>query len=56
MLIVLWGTGKRNVLIRDAHVRMLHGEEIPVEITASCMDPGYLLLLTGARNGELKVR
>ncbi|KAJ8731039.1 hypothetical protein PYW08_002452 [Mythimna loreyi] len=56
-IIINWNpiTGKRNVLIRDAHVRMLHGEEIPVEITASCLDPGYLLLLTGARNGELKV-
>ncbi|KAJ8731038.1 hypothetical protein PYW08_002451 [Mythimna loreyi] len=48
-------TGKRNVMIRDAHVRVLHGEVIPVEITAACFDPGHLLLLTGARNGELKV-
>lgn len=47
--------GKRNTLIRDAHTRLLHGELIPVEITAACFDPGYQLLLTGARNGSLKV-
>nr|XP_049696246.1 WD repeat-containing protein on Y chromosome isoform X1 [Helicoverpa armigera] len=56
-IIMNWNpvTGKRNVLIRDAHTRLLHGELIPVEITAACFDPGYQLLLTGARNGELKV-
>lgn len=42
-------------MVRDAHTRLLHGELIPVEITAGCFDPGYQLLLTGARNGELKV-
>ncbi|XP_026732970.1 WD repeat-containing protein on Y chromosome-like [Trichoplusia ni] len=56
-IIINWNpvSGKRNVMVRDAHVRLLHGELIPVEITASCFDPGYQLLLTGARNGELKV-
>uniref|UniRef100_A0A2A4JIS4 WD repeat-containing protein on Y chromosome n=1 Tax=Heliothis virescens TaxID=7102 RepID=A0A2A4JIS4_HELVI len=56
-IIINWNpvTGKRNVLIRDAHTRLLHGELIPVEITASCFDPGYQLMLTGARSGELKV-
>ncbi|KAJ8721737.1 hypothetical protein PYW07_002512 [Mythimna separata] len=48
-------TGKRNVLIREAHVRVLHAQVIPVEITAACFDPGHLMLLTGARSGELKV-
>lgn len=43
------------MLVRDAHTRLLHGELIPVEITAACFDPGYQLLLTGARNGTLKV-
>lgn len=42
-------------MVRDAHTRLLHGESIPVEITAACFDPGYQLLLTGARNGTLKV-
>ncbi|XP_022814895.1 WD repeat-containing protein on Y chromosome-like [Spodoptera litura] len=56
-IIINWNpiTGKRNVLIRDAHVRDMHGEQVPVEITAACFDPGYQLLLTGARTGELKV-
>ncbi|XP_004926930.1 WD repeat-containing protein on Y chromosome isoform X2 [Bombyx mori] len=56
-IIINWdpATGKRNTLIRDAHTRLLHGELIPVEITAACFDPGYQLLLTGARNGSLKV-
>ncbi|XP_034826941.1 WD repeat-containing protein on Y chromosome-like [Maniola hyperantus] len=56
-IIINWDpvTGKRNVLVRDAHTRLLHGELIPVEITAACFDPGYQLLLTGARNGTLKV-
>ncbi|CAH0702623.1 unnamed protein product [Spodoptera exigua] len=56
-IIINWNpvTGKRNVLVRDAHVRHIHGELVPVEITAACFDPGYQLLLTGARNGELKI-
>ncbi|XP_047019630.1 WD repeat-containing protein on Y chromosome-like [Helicoverpa zea] len=56
-IIIVWNpvTGKRNVLIRDAHVRMLHAETVPVEITAACFNPGNLLLLSGARTGELKV-
>ncbi|CAB3250854.1 unnamed protein product [Arctia plantaginis] len=56
-IIINWNpvTGQRNVMVRDAHTRLLHGELIPVEITAGCFDPGYQLLLTGARNGELKV-
>ncbi|XP_039751479.1 WD repeat-containing protein on Y chromosome-like [Pararge aegeria] len=56
-IIINWDpvTGKRNVMVRDAHTRLLHGELIPVEITAACFDPGNQLLLTGARNGTLKV-
>ncbi|KAG6461155.1 hypothetical protein O3G_MSEX012443 [Manduca sexta] len=56
-IIINWDpvTGKRNAMVRDAHTRLLHGELIPVEITAACFDPGYQLLLTGARNGSLKV-
>lgn len=49
-------SGKRNAMVLDAHTRLLHGEQIPVEITAACFDPGYQLLLTGARNGSLKVK
>ncbi|RVE45325.1 hypothetical protein evm_010030 [Chilo suppressalis] len=56
-IIINWDpvTGKRNAMVRDAHTRLLHGELIPVEITAACFDPGHQLLLTGARNGTLKV-
>ncbi|KAI5633166.1 hypothetical protein NE865_14118 [Phthorimaea operculella] len=56
-IIINWDpkTGKRNVMIRDAHTRLLHGEEIPVEITAACFDPGNQALLTGARDGTLKI-
>ncbi|XP_028169405.1 WD repeat-containing protein on Y chromosome [Ostrinia furnacalis] len=56
-IIINWDpiTGKRNAMVRDAHTRLLHGELIPVEITAACFDPGYQLLVTGARNGTLKV-
>lgn len=43
------------MMVRDAHTRLLHGERIPVEITAACFDPNHQLLLTGARNGTLKV-
>lgn len=48
--------GKRNVMIRDAHTRLLRGSRLPVELTAACFDPGQLLLLTGARDGTLKVQ
>ncbi|XP_072939035.1 WD repeat-containing protein on Y chromosome-like [Epargyreus clarus] len=56
-IIINWDpvTGKRNMMVRDAHTRLLHGELIPVEITAACFDPGNQLLVTGARNGTLKV-
>ncbi|XP_063362976.1 WD repeat-containing protein on Y chromosome-like [Cydia amplana] len=55
-IIINWNplTGKRNVMVRDAHTRLLHGEQIPVEITAACFDPGYQLLCTGARDGSIK--
>lgn len=42
-------------MVREAHTRLIHGELIPIEITAACFDPGYQLLVTGARNGTLKV-
>ncbi|KAF5291198.1 hypothetical protein FQA39_LY14440 [Lamprigera yunnana] len=55
--IIVWNpwTGKRISVIRDAHTRLLHGELIPVEITAAAFDPGNQLLLTGANNGSLKM-
>ncbi|XP_013178307.1 PREDICTED: WD repeat-containing protein on Y chromosome-like isoform X2 [Papilio xuthus] len=55
-IIINWDplTGKRNVVMRSAHTRLLHGELVPVEITAACFDPANQLLLTGARDGTLK--
>ncbi|CAG4961709.1 unnamed protein product [Parnassius apollo] len=55
-IIINWDplTGKRNVVVRRAHTRLVQGELVPVELTAACFDPAYLLLLTGARDGTLK--
>lgn len=55
--IIVWDPwkGRRISVVKEAHTRMLHGEEIPVEITAATFDPGYQLLLTGAHDGSLKM-
>ncbi|KAF5307990.1 hypothetical protein FQR65_LT06558 [Abscondita terminalis] len=56
-VIIVWDpwTGRRMLVVREAHTRLVHGEAIPVEITAATFDPGNQLLLTGASNGSLKV-
>lgn len=55
--VIIWDpwTGKRLTLIKNAHVRVLHGKSLRVEITSACFDPMQQLLLTGARDGSLKV-
>lgn len=55
--IIVWDpwTGNRLNLIKMAHSRILHGEQLRLEITAACFDPKQQLLLTGARDGSLKV-
>lgn len=55
--IIVWDsiTGTRLNLIKMAHSRILHGENLRVEITAACFDPKHQLLLTGATDGTLKV-
>ncbi|KAK4876176.1 hypothetical protein RN001_012598 [Aquatica leii] len=55
--IIVWNpwSGRRMSVVRDAHTRLVHGESIPVEITAATFDPGNQLLLTGASNGSLKI-
>jgi len=50
----LW-RGRRSLLIRNAHSRVVYGKLEGVEITAACFDPPQQQLLTGARNGTLKV-
>lgn len=41
--------------MKGAHTTVVHGETIVVEITAATFDPQQHMLLTGARNGTLKV-
>lgn len=55
--IIVWDPwkGRRCNVIKDAHIKLLRGEEIPVEITAASFDPGYHLLVTGAHDGSLKM-
>lgn len=55
--IIVWDpwNGRRMNVIKDAHTRLIHGERIPVEITAATFDPHNQLLLTGAHDGSLKV-
>ncbi|KAG5863407.1 hypothetical protein JTB14_010170 [Gonioctena quinquepunctata] len=55
--IIVWDpwNGRRLSVIREAHTVMLHGEIMPVEITAATFDPGYQRLLTGAHDGTLKI-
>lgn len=55
--IIVWEpwTGKRLNLIKSAHTRMFCGEILNVEITAGCFDLRELYLLTGARNGTIKM-
>lgn len=55
--IIVWDpwTGKRLTLIKQAHTQIEHGEIVRVQITAACFDPRQQLLLTGARNGTLKI-
>lgn len=54
--IIVWDPwkGRRMSVVKEAHTRTLHGEVLPVEITAATFDPGYQLLLTGAHDGTLK--
>ncbi|KAF2880421.1 hypothetical protein ILUMI_25755 [Ignelater luminosus] len=55
--IIVWDpwNGRRMSVVKEAHTRLLHGEQIPVEITAATFDPGNQLLLTGAGDGSLKM-
>lgn len=55
--IIIWDpwNGRRMNVIKEAHTRLLHGEIIPVEITAATFDPDNQMLLTGAHDGSLKI-
>ncbi|XP_001655383.2 WD repeat-containing protein on Y chromosome [Aedes aegypti] len=55
--IIVWDyTGNRKLtIIQDAHTEVIHGILEKVQITAACFDPKLQLMVTGARNGELKI-
>ncbi|XP_062565514.1 WD repeat-containing protein on Y chromosome [Armigeres subalbatus] len=55
--IIVWDyTGNRKLtIIPDAHTEVIHGILEKIHITAACFDPKLQLLLTGARNGDLKI-
>lgn len=55
--IIVWElyTGMRRTLVKNAHTTDVHGDTVVFEITAACFDPKHQLLLTGARDGSLKV-
>lgn len=55
--IIVWDPwrGRRISVVKECHTKMLHGEKIPVEITAATFNPTFHFLLTGAHDGSLKV-
>uniref|UniRef100_A0A1A9ZDE8 WD repeat-containing protein on Y chromosome n=1 Tax=Glossina pallidipes TaxID=7398 RepID=A0A1A9ZDE8_GLOPL len=55
--IIVWDpwTGKRKIIMKSCHTKQVYGENIDIEITAACFDPLEQFLLTGARDGSLKV-
>ncbi|XP_023289442.1 WD repeat-containing protein on Y chromosome-like [Orussus abietinus] len=55
--IITWDPwlGRRLYLVTNAHNYLFYGQFISVEITAACFDSSEQLLLTGARDGSLKI-
>ncbi|XP_030383633.1 WD repeat-containing protein on Y chromosome [Scaptodrosophila lebanonensis] len=55
--IIVWDpwTGRRKIIMKSCHTKMIYGETIDIEITAACFDPLEQFLLTGARDGSLKI-
>lgn len=55
--IIVWDpwNGRRKIIIKNCHTKQLYGEYVDVEITAACFDPLEQFLLTGARDGTLKI-
>ncbi|XP_044731948.1 WD repeat-containing protein on Y chromosome [Chrysoperla carnea] len=55
--IITWDpfTGTRLMVVKNAHSKLSLGDYVPVEITAATFNPGMHLLLTGARDGSLKI-
>ncbi|KOC66274.1 WD repeat-containing protein on Y chromosome [Habropoda laboriosa] len=55
--IIVWDPwlGNRLYLVKHAHSRFLFGQYHDIEITAACFDESEQLLVTGARDGTLKI-
>ncbi|XP_053977818.1 WD repeat-containing protein on Y chromosome isoform X1 [Hylaeus volcanicus] len=55
--IIVWDPwlGNRLYLVTHAHSQFLYGQYHDVEITAACFDESEQLLVTGARDGTLKI-
>uniref|UniRef100_A0A182LRL8 WD repeat-containing protein on Y chromosome n=1 Tax=Anopheles culicifacies TaxID=139723 RepID=A0A182LRL8_9DIPT len=55
--IIVWDhrLNRKMTIITEAHTQLRNGVLEPVEITAACFDEKQQLLLTGARNGSLKI-
>ncbi|XP_043800369.1 WD repeat-containing protein on Y chromosome isoform X5 [Apis laboriosa] len=55
--IIIWDPwlGNRLFLVTHAHSRFLYGQFHDIEITAACFDESEQLLVTGARDGTLKI-
>lgn len=55
--IIVWDpwTGRRKIIMKNCHTKMIYGEILDIEITAACFDPLEQFLLTGARDGSLKI-
>uniref|UniRef100_A0A182W2M9 WD repeat-containing protein on Y chromosome n=1 Tax=Anopheles minimus TaxID=112268 RepID=A0A182W2M9_9DIPT len=55
--IIVWDhrLNRKMTIITEAHTQIRNGVLEPVEITAACFDGKQQLLLTGARNGSLKI-
>ncbi|XP_046141519.1 WD repeat-containing protein on Y chromosome [Osmia bicornis bicornis] len=55
--IIVWDPwlGNRLYLVTHAHSRFLYGQHHDIEITAACFDESEQLLVTGTRDGTLKI-
>ncbi|CAH0554641.1 unnamed protein product [Brassicogethes aeneus] len=56
-IILVWDPwdGRRMLTVKDAHVTIMNGLAIPVEITAACFSQNYHFLLTAAHDGTIKI-
>ncbi|XP_055606864.1 WD repeat-containing protein on Y chromosome [Uranotaenia lowii] len=55
--IIVWDhtVNRKLTIIQEAHTRVINGLVETVQITCACFDPKLQLLLTGARDGTMKI-